>query len=174
MFTKLSTEPYLTQYSVEVLSSPKWNGGPWIITMENVIDESEAEQLIQLGAIEEYERSSAIGINLNADGSFSSDVSEARTSSNAWCEGVCYTNATALAVINRLSNLTGIVEPNSEYLQLLKYEPGQYYRSHHDYIDHEVRVIHFSMRGQGNQLDILLTPVVEIRHRLGGSKDREY
>ena len=25
---------------------------------------------------------------------------------------------------------------NSEYLQLLQYEPGQYYRQHHDYIPH--------------------------------------
>ena len=139
LFTKLSSEPYLSEYSVEVLSSPKMNGGPWIITMENVISEIEAEQLIELGDLEGYKRSADIG-NLKPDGSFEDFVNDGRTSTNAWCEKVCYTNETALSVMYRLSNLTDIVEPNSEFLQLLKYEPGQYYRSHHDYIDYEVRV----------------------------------
>ena len=53
--------------------------------------------------------------------------SEGRTSTNAWCTGVCYRNETALAVANRLSELTGVPEPNSEYLQMLRYEPNQYY-----------------------------------------------
>lgn len=32
-----------------------------------------------------------------------------------------------MAVINRLSDLTGVPEGNSEYLQMLRYEPDQYY-----------------------------------------------
>jgi hypothetical protein len=50
MFTRLSTEPFLTEYSVNVLSSPQMTGGPWVITMENVVTEKEAERLIELGA----------------------------------------------------------------------------------------------------------------------------
>ena len=38
------------------------------------------------------------------------------------------------AVQWRIGNLTGVSETQSEYLQLLRYEPGQYYRSHHDFI----------------------------------------
>ena len=33
MFNKLTQEPYLSQYSVQILSSPATNG-PWVITME--------------------------------------------------------------------------------------------------------------------------------------------
>ena len=138
MFIKLTSEPYLSTYSVEILSSPHKNGGPWVITMENVINETEAEQLIELGSIEGYKRSSDVG-KLNADGTFQSEVNEGRTSTNAWCQNTCYKNETALTVAYRLSNLTGISERNSEYLQLLKYESGQFYQVHHDYIEYEVR-----------------------------------
>lgn len=55
MFRRLSSEPYLSKYDVKVLSSPD-NGDehPWVLTMENVITESEAERLIELGAVEGY------------------------------------------------------------------------------------------------------------------------
>ena len=34
----------------------------------------------------------------------------------------------------RISDLVGVPWPNSEHLQLLKYETGQFYREHHDQI----------------------------------------
>jgi prolyl 4-hydroxylase len=33
-----------------------------------------------------------------------------------------------------VENITGIPDDNSEYWQLLKYEEGQYYKVHHDFI----------------------------------------
>ena len=77
-------------------------------------------------AIEGYQRSADVG-KLSVDGSHDTKISEGRTSTNAWCKGPCYHNATAQAVIHRLSDLTGVPEENSEYLQMLRYEPGQYY-----------------------------------------------
>jgi prolyl 4-hydroxylase len=44
MFTKLTQPP-----------------NPWIITMENVVNNTEAERLIELGAIEGYNRSHDVG-----------------------------------------------------------------------------------------------------------------
>lgn len=35
--------------------------------------------------------------------------------------------------------MTGIPDANSEYLQLLRYEKGQFYESHHDYIPHHLK-----------------------------------
>ena len=32
--------------------------------------------------------------------------------------------------------MTGVKESNYESFQILKYEPGQYYKSHHDSSDH--------------------------------------
>ena len=58
---------------------------------------------------------------------------------SAWCLGKCYEDSHAQSVINKLSDLTGIDEKNSEYLQLLRYEPGQFYQSHHDYITYHLK-----------------------------------
>ncbi len=77
-------------------------------------------------AIEGYERSGDVG-KVTVQGGNEYKISDTRTSTNAWCFGVCYRNETALAVINRLSDLTGVPEQNSEYLQMLRYEPNQYY-----------------------------------------------
>ncbi|KAL3934784.1 MAG: hypothetical protein SGBAC_009567 [Bacillariaceae sp.] len=66
MFEKLTQEPYLSEYSVEVLSSPATDG-PWVITMENIVAADEAERLVELGSEEGYERSTDVG-KMNADG----------------------------------------------------------------------------------------------------------
>lgn len=60
MFERLVSEPYLSQYNVQVLSSPNNNNTgtttddeeerrPWVISMENVVTEEEAITLIELG-----------------------------------------------------------------------------------------------------------------------------
>jgi hypothetical protein len=41
-------------------------------------------------------------------------------------------------VLERIENLTGIPDQNSEYLQILRYEETQFYQSHHDFIPHHV------------------------------------
>lgn len=48
MFEKLTSEPYLSQYSVQTLSSPA-TGGPWVIQLDNVLSKEEADHLIELG-----------------------------------------------------------------------------------------------------------------------------
>ena len=55
MFTRLTSEPFLSQYSVEILSSPDTTGGPWVITMDNVVNEGEVKRLIELGTWSELE-----------------------------------------------------------------------------------------------------------------------
>ena len=104
----------------------------------HVIKEDEAERLIELGAKEGYERSSGVGKTL-ADGSMESNQFGGRTSTNAWCHKKCSEDPKAAEVIQRLSNITHIPSNNSESLQLLRYEPGQFYRRHHDYIAENVK-----------------------------------
>ena len=98
--------------------------------MENVLSEEEAKNFIKLGAKEGYKRSADVG-KMNADGSTETNVNQGRTSSNAWCTNKCYKDKISQRVVNRLTNITGIPEGNSEYLQLLQYEPGQLYQPHH-------------------------------------------
>ena len=143
LFRKLTSEPYKSKYEVEILSSPnnktidnEKGGGPWVITMENVITDQEAVRLIELGHIMEYEQSTTVG-KVAADGSYKSNTISGRTSLNAWCnEEECLDDEHVIDVVNRLEFLTGIPQTNSEHLQLLKYEPTQFYKSHHDYIAH--------------------------------------
>lgn len=130
MFERLIAEPIASKYPVTILSRD-----PWVVTLDDVVSEEEAKRLIELGDLEGYERSQDVGAK-KPDGSYGSFVSSGRTSSNAWCTGDCYEDPLAVRVINRLTELTLINETNSEFLQLLRYEPGQFYEDHHDYIEH--------------------------------------
>lgn len=146
-FTNITTLPEFKQFEPKVLSSPELLpgdteetadylvGGPWIVTLDNVLTEEEAQRLIDLGTERGYEQSFAGG-KLLPDGTYERGTSEIRTSINTWCEGSCYRDPVARRVIDRITNITMIPEKNSEFLQLLKYETGTFYKTHHDYLDH--------------------------------------
>lgn len=53
------------------------------------------------------------------------------------CEDACAEDPVAQNVVARIESVTGIPRNNSEHLQLLRYETGQFYNEHHDYIDFE-------------------------------------
>eukprot|EP00804_Cyclotella_cryptica_P029939 CCRYP_020080-RA/>CCRYP_020080-RA protein AED:0.17 eAED:0.17 QI:302/1/1/1/0.5/0.33/3/416/480 len=136
------------QYNPKAISRPKIRSdgtaapgvevdGPWIVLFENFVSEAEAEALIAAGAKKGYERSADVGAE-NPDGSHEEDVNDGRTSYNAWCdEELCNDDPIIGPVIQRIANVTETPVENSEDLQLLRYEPGQYYRQHHDYIEYQ-------------------------------------
>ncbi|KAL7551990.1 hypothetical protein ACHAWF_015200 [Thalassiosira exigua] len=110
--------------------------GPWVILLENFMREEEADRLVELGKLQGYERSADVGKE-KPDGTHDSTVSESRTSHNTWCKDPsCVQDPLVVPVVERIANVTRTGIKNSEYLQLLQYEPGQYYRQHHDYIPH--------------------------------------
>ena len=104
------------------------------MTLDKFVTDDEADRLIELGAEEGYKRSSDVG-KVKFDGSFEENFNDGRTSLNAWCQHACYNDTAAKQVISRIEEITHIPETNSEYLHLLKYDVGQYYRRHHDFID---------------------------------------
>jgi prolyl 4-hydroxylase len=147
-FWNITTLPQFQKYQPNTISRPDlidgdseesadYKLGPWIVTLDNFVSDEEADRLIQLGAEEGYKRSSDVG-NMKFDGTYEENVNDGRTSLNAWCQNECYRDPAAMSVISRIENLTNVPEIHSEYLQLLKYEVGQYYRQHHDYIDTDV------------------------------------
>ena len=71
-----------------------------------------------------------------ADGTYPREVVEGRTSMNTWCTGTCAEDTIVEQVSERLSDLAEIPMQNMESLQLLKYEVGHMYSSHHDFVDH--------------------------------------
>jgi prolyl 4-hydroxylase len=46
----------------------------------------------------------------------------------------CHEDPVMKRIRDRLAKVTGIPPENSEFVQIVKYEPGQFYRSHHDYV----------------------------------------
>lgn len=59
-----------------------------------------------------------------------------RTSKTAWCHSPsCYKDEAMKAVQDRIASLTGTPVTNAQYMQLIKYEVGEYYRYHHDFDD---------------------------------------
>lgn len=111
---------------------------PWVITFDNLLTPEECQYLIHLGHKNEYKRSTDVGGRL-VDGSFDAVESQHRTSENSWCsdKSGCRDDEIVQRILNRLGNITGIPPINYEDLQMLKYEVGQYYKAHHDYIGHQ-------------------------------------
>jgi len=106
---------------------------PWVITIDDFVSQTECDRLKILGAEEGYKRSTDVG-KKKFDGTFESKESSGRTSYNAWCSNECYNDAVTVNVMGRIANTTGIPVENSEHLQLLRYQVGQFYNTHHDYI----------------------------------------
>lgn len=85
--------------------------------------------MIELGRKAECKRSKELGA-LKADASFESLVSTTRTSENAWCsyKSNCRNYEIPTTIHKRIASVTGIKANHSEDFQILKYEPGQFYR----------------------------------------------
>mmetsp|Transcript_6551 Transcript_6551/g.16784 ORF Transcript_6551/g.16784 Transcript_6551/m.16784 type:complete len:225 (-) Transcript_6551:195-869(-) len=93
---------------------------PWLIMIDDFLSHAETDALLKAGGVG-WHRS------LAGDG-----VHEVRTSSTSWCTGKCLTDNTVKAVQNRVTQLTGVPTENGEFLQVLRYEEGQFYGTHSD------------------------------------------
>lgn len=139
MFTSLLTDDWYKQYEPRALSMPNpteggVQDGPWVVVLDKLLTDEECDRLVQLGADEGYAVSADVG-KKNFDGTYEKSVNKGRTSHNAWCgDGVCMKDEATKRVNAKLENVTGIPEANHEFLQLLRYEVGQFYQTHHDYI----------------------------------------
>jgi prolyl 4-hydroxylase len=148
MFERLIADPALERHAPKVLSRPSLVGGdsevtadyqlgPWVLVLEDFLSAKETERVIQAGADVGYARSTDV-VKLDKDGTFGDKVSDRRTSTNAWCNvKLCEEDPVVKSVASRIETLTQIPFNNSESLQLLRYEEGQYYKIHNDYIPYE-------------------------------------
>lgn len=140
----------MTDYTVNVISRPSPEPAtdvsasndkslpPWVITFDNFVTAEECEEIIRLGYETGYKRSEDVG-KRNVDGTAGSVQSKGRTSENAWCSdrNECRSKEVPTRIHNRMAQVMGIPAENSEDLQVLKYEVGQFYNTHHDYIPHQ-------------------------------------
>ena len=94
---------------------------PWILSFDNFLTSFEADHLLAKAG-HKFDRS------LAGDG-----VTPVRTSSTSWCNvDHCLEDPLVQTIRARISNLTRVPWKNAEHLQVLRYQPGQFYREHHD------------------------------------------
>eukprot|EP00568_Trieres_chinensis_P017570 CAMPEP_0183323066 /NCGR_PEP_ID=MMETSP0160_2-20130417/73452_1 /TAXON_ID=2839 ORGANISM="Odontella Sinensis, Strain Grunow 1884" /NCGR_SAMPLE_ID=MMETSP0160_2 /ASSEMBLY_ACC=CAM_ASM_000250 /LENGTH=275 /DNA_ID=CAMNT_0025490361 /DNA_START=103 /DNA_END=931 /DNA_ORIENTATION=+ len=146
MFERIVNDESYAKYDPVVLSRPSQPdnesgeaaeeaNGPWIVRLDNFLTEEEADKIIALTANMEFELSQEVSHNFAEDGSYDDSIkSEGRTSTNSWCDGDCYDDPVATNIRERIFEITGLGDRNAELFQLLKYEVGQFYWEHHDYI----------------------------------------
>ncbi|CAB9498731.1 Prolyl 4-hydroxylase subunit alpha-1 [Seminavis robusta] len=147
MFNRILTDPSIQQYQPTIVSRPEYAEGdtaetanyilgPWMVVFENALTDEEADRMIELGGNEGYQRSADVGRKLE-DGTYDKKIYAGRTSTNAWCQNDCYEDPIAKRLMQRVEDITGVPEPNSEWLQLLRYEQNQHYNRHHDLIEYQ-------------------------------------
>lgn len=107
---------------------------PYVVQIDNVFTEEEAHQIIKIGErYGGYQPSTDQGETDPDTGVQKQTLSSYRTSNNAWClPGDCENESIVKTVYERINTITQLPFSNSESLQILKYEPGQYYKIHHD------------------------------------------
>jgi len=112
------------------------NESPFVATFENFLTSEECDRLIELGHNLGYSRSTETGA-FDFAGNTVRQISKHRTSSNAWCTSEeCSNDPLASRVMQKIVDITGTPDHTyQEHLQILKYEKGEFYKLHHDYID---------------------------------------
>ena len=95
--------------------------GPWLITLDDFLTPDEMQSLIEWGSQLGYERSEeAGGIDETTGEEREGEISDDRTSTNAWCNDDCKENDMVVDIFSRIEQLTGVPRDHSESLQLLK------------------------------------------------------
>jgi prolyl 4-hydroxylase len=123
-----------------ILSSPNTTNGPWVLQLDTFATVEECERLIEQGQRMGYGQSftvSDVG-KRQCDGTAEAVVAQVRTSTNAWCEGECQEDPLVKGIHDRMEKVLGIPFENWEHLQLLKYEESQFYKKHHDFMEHHL------------------------------------
>eukprot|EP00571_Detonula_confervacea_P011116 CAMPEP_0172306652 /NCGR_PEP_ID=MMETSP1058-20130122/7684_1 /TAXON_ID=83371 /ORGANISM="Detonula confervacea, Strain CCMP 353" /LENGTH=606 /DNA_ID=CAMNT_0013018613 /DNA_START=50 /DNA_END=1870 /DNA_ORIENTATION=- len=135
---------YYRKFNPRALSRPKQKSdgsaafdvdedGPWVVLLENFLTDEEADRMIQIGHLQGYERS------VRTIGQGESDVTDGRTSGNTWCqEPSCMEDLLVAKVLERIATTTKSTIKHSEHVQLLRYEAGQFYDQHHDFIPYQL------------------------------------
>lgn len=79
-----------------------------------------------------WERSTDTG-STNEYGETGRILSQGRTSSNSWCQHECESHPSVQSAIAKIEEVTMVPRENYESFQVLRYELGQKYVTHHDY-----------------------------------------
>ena len=124
MFSSIQ-EKYGEYFDITIVSTD-----PWVVTFENFVTDEEIENILA-SVNGRWERSTDTG-SMNEFGETGRILSTGRTSSNAWCRHECEHNPLVQNVYQKISEVIGIHQTNFESFQILQYDLGQRYVTHHD------------------------------------------
>merc|ERR1712232_598173 len=117
------------QYNVEIISSEP--DGPWIATFDNFVTDEETRTVRQL-THSKLKRSTDQGQIDAKTGIMNQLTQNSRTSTNAWCQDECARNPVVSKLLNRVAEVVQVQPDNFENMQVLRYDVGQEYQTHHD------------------------------------------
>jgi hypothetical protein len=112
-------------YDIEVVSQ-----SPHIVVFHNFLADEEIDAILETVS-DNWERSTDTGAT-NEFGETGRILSKSRTSSNAWCRSRCENDPMVQRVLRKIEAVTRVPSTHYESFQILRYEVGQYYRTHHD------------------------------------------
>lgn len=149
-FQRITTDPkYQGLMNLTIYSRPGMESkytinntkreSPWIVAFDGFLTDEECDTLVELGAARGYKRSEDTAEEESLDGTLGGQRSDGRTSTNAWCMDDCYEHPIAQRVLQKIENLTQIPDNHAEHLQILRYQVGQFYELHHDYVPRDLK-----------------------------------
>jgi len=138
LFENIVTNEEFKEYQPVVLSRPhravtRGLTKPWVVMFESFLTDDECDRLIQHGHDAGFKPSTVAG-DILPDGTTENVPSDVRTSENAWCDGNCEKDPLVQNVLERIGRVTGVPTVNYELLEILKYEVGQFYNTHGDFL----------------------------------------
>lgn len=116
-------EAVIRKENVSVLSSD-----PYVILLHDAISDGLVDEVTQVLS-SDWERSIVGGVH----GSDERDDAM-RTSEQQWCQNDCEKSAPVEELTRRVESLIGIHRRHFDWLQVLRYQAGQYYRPHTDFV----------------------------------------
>jgi prolyl 4-hydroxylase len=144
MFERILVEH--AQYDVRVLSRPyyapgdtaetaTYKLGPWIITLENFLSDEEADHMVALGETEGYVKTAYRTEEQEADEEFINNLQH--TAAVVYCQSQnCYYDPIHQRILERMSNITFLPKANHEFFQMIRYNEGQWFKTHNDFAPH--------------------------------------
>lgn len=121
---KLEARARQLYHRVELLSSE-----PWLLQIDDFLDAEEASGLVALAEAHPF-----------LDGALYTETPHGgqRASATSFCRGQCEWNMQAVNFASRTEALLNISALHFEPVQFVRYDPGQYYKQHSDFVHEDV------------------------------------
>lgn len=106
---------------------------PFVLELSSFLNDSEIAEFLKFSSSKLVTSTNVGGMDEMGRDKSLLDASS-RTSSTYWCQADCDENPVIQNVFKRIELLLDIPKSYYEHLQILRYQQGQYYRKHHDFI----------------------------------------